>query len=55
MDLEKTHSKPFSPDFENLPKGRGISNIKSRAELIEVNFFWQNSDEGKTIFTLEKK
>ncbi|NJM52997.1 MAG: hypothetical protein HC846_06135 [Blastocatellia bacterium] len=46
--------KPFAPDFENLPKGRGISNIKSRAELIEAEFSWKNSEDGKTIFTLQK-
>lgn len=46
--------KPFSPDFGNLPKGRGISNIKSRTELIEAEFHWQNSEDGKTIFTLQK-
>lgn len=45
---------PFLPDFDNLPKGRGISNIKSRAELIEARFFWENSEDGKTIFTLTK-
>lgn len=46
--------KPFSPDFENLPKGRGISNIKSRAELIEAQLSWENGEDGKTIFTLKK-
>jgi signal transduction histidine kinase/ligand-binding sensor domain-containing protein len=46
--------KPFAPDFENLPKGRGISNIKSRAELIEAQIAWENSEDGKTIFTLMK-
>lgn len=46
--------KPFLPDFENLPKGRGISNIKSRAELIEAKISWENSEDEKTIFVLEK-
>jgi signal transduction histidine kinase/ligand-binding sensor domain-containing protein len=46
--------KPFSPDFENLPNGRGISNIKSRAELIEAEISWRTDDSGRTIFTLEK-
>ncbi len=46
--------KIFSPDFENLPKGRGISNIKSRAELIEAEILWHNNEDGKTIFTLQK-
>ena len=46
--------KPFLPDFANLPKGRGISNIKSRAELIEAEIFWENSPDGRTIFSLQK-
>ncbi len=46
--------KTFSPDFNNLPKGRGISNIKSRAELIEAEIVWETSDDGKTIFMLQK-
>jgi signal transduction histidine kinase/ligand-binding sensor domain-containing protein len=46
--------KPFLPDFANLPKGRGISNIKSRAELIEAEISWENSADGRTIFTLQK-
>lgn len=50
----KNNGKQFSPDFDNLPKGRGISNIKSRAELIEAEIFWENDNDGKTIFTLTK-
>ncbi|MCU0238823.1 MAG: hypothetical protein MUC29_05220 [Pyrinomonadaceae bacterium] len=46
--------KPFLPDFENLSQGRGISNIKSRAKLIEAEIFWQINQEEKTIFTLTK-
>jgi signal transduction histidine kinase len=49
----KNDGKLFSPDFENLPKGRGISNIKSRTELIEAEISWQNEDK-TTIFTLQK-
>jgi signal transduction histidine kinase/ligand-binding sensor domain-containing protein len=50
----ENNGKTFSPDFGNLPKGRGISNIKSRAELIEAEVFWQHSTSGETIFTLFK-
>jgi signal transduction histidine kinase len=50
----ENNGKTFSPDFENLPKGRGISNIKSRAELIEAEILWHNNEDGKTIFTLQK-
>jgi signal transduction histidine kinase/ligand-binding sensor domain-containing protein len=50
----ENNGKSFSPDFENLPKGRGISNIKSRAELIEAEVLWHNNEDGKMIFTLQK-
>jgi signal transduction histidine kinase len=46
--------KLFSPDFENLPKGRGISNIKSRKDIIEAQISWEKSEEGTTIFSLQK-
>ncbi len=46
--------KPFAPSFENLPKGRGISNIKSRTELIEAQISWQTNEDGKTSFVLGK-
>jgi signal transduction histidine kinase/ligand-binding sensor domain-containing protein len=44
----------FSPN-ENVPKGRGIANIKSRAALIGANISWQKTVEGKTQFLLLKK
>lgn len=50
----ENNGNPFSPDFENLPKGRGISNIKSRAELIEAEISWKIDEEGKTVFSLTK-
>ncbi len=46
--------KAFTPDFENLPKGRGISSIKSRAELIEAEILWEIGQDGKTMFMLQK-
>jgi len=42
----------FSPS-ENTAKGRGISNIKSRAALIEAEVFWQG-ENGGTLFQLRK-
>lgn len=51
----KNDGKPFSPDFENLPKGRGITNIKSRSELIEAEITWNIDEENKTVFVLNKK
>jgi signal transduction histidine kinase/ligand-binding sensor domain-containing protein len=43
-------------DFEKGAKrdGRGLSNIKSRADLIEAEFTFEKSDSGGTIFTLKK-
>ena len=43
----------FAP-AENATKGRGISNIKSRAALIEAEVFWLASESGSTIFQLRK-
>ena len=44
-------------DFEkNLKReGRGLSNIKSRANLIEAEFSFANSASGGTIFSLQKQ
>lgn len=44
----------FSPG-EIGSKGRGISNIKSRAALIEAGISWQASENGNTIFRLRKQ
>ncbi len=65
MTLEKTpeneflliiedDGKPF--DFEKSAnrEGRGLSNIKSRANLIEAEFSFANAEAGGTIFTLKK-
>lgn len=43
-------------DFEKAARrdGRGLSNIKSRAALIEADFAFARSGSGGTIFTLEK-
>ena len=50
----KNNGMPFSPDFESLPKGRGISNIKSRSELINAEISWNIDEEKKTVFCLGK-
>ena len=42
-------------DAENAKKGRGLSNIKSRANLIEADVFWEKSENGKMIFELRRK
>jgi signal transduction histidine kinase/ligand-binding sensor domain-containing protein len=38
----------------NTPKGRGISNIKSRTALIKAEIAWLESESGGTIFQLKK-
>ena len=46
--------KVFEPqNFKQ--KGRGLTNIKSRAALIEAEAVWQTSDKGGTVFRLHKK
>lgn len=42
-------------DAENAKKGRGLSNIKSRANLIEAEVFWTKGENGKMIFALRRK
>ena len=65
MSMEKTPENEFLLqiedngghfDFEKALRreGRGLSNIKSRANLIEAEFFFTESDSGGTIFTLKK-
>jgi len=65
MSVEKTPENEFLLkieddgkyfDFEKSAKrkGRGISNIKSRANLIEAEFSFTKSETGGTIFTLKK-
>ncbi|HLM00462.1 MAG TPA: hypothetical protein VK400_05360, partial [Pyrinomonadaceae bacterium] len=44
---------PFAP-VANTAKGRGISNVKSRAALIKARVSWQTSETGSTIFELRK-
>ena len=65
MSVEKTPENEFLLkieddgkyfDFEKgaKRKGRGLSNIKSRANLIEAEFSFARSESGGTIFTLRK-
>nr|MBA2735376.1 hypothetical protein [Pyrinomonadaceae bacterium] len=44
----------FNPNKETL-KGRGITNIKSRAALVEAEVFWQTRENVGTIFQLRKQ
>jgi signal transduction histidine kinase len=40
---------------QNATNGRGISNIKARAALIEAEIAWLKSENGGTNFQLKKK
>jgi ligand-binding sensor domain-containing protein/signal transduction histidine kinase len=40
-------------DPKEAKKGRGLSNIKSRASLIEAETVWEKSEAGAMIFTLQ--
>jgi signal transduction histidine kinase len=44
----------FNPN-NGTRKGRGITNVKSRAALVEAEIFWQTGENGGTIFQLNKK
>ncbi|HEX9960451.1 MAG TPA: hypothetical protein VGB00_05935, partial [Pyrinomonadaceae bacterium] len=44
---------PFAP-AANTTRGRGISNVKSRAALIKAEVFWRTGENGSTLFELRK-
>ncbi|MEP6788072.1 MAG: ATP-binding protein, partial [Acidobacteriota bacterium] len=48
----RDNGKPFQPDG-NSTKGRGIANIRSRANLINAKIAWDERPEGGNIFSLE--
>lgn len=47
--------KPFDYEKDFRREGRGLSNIKSRANLIEAEFAFEKAISGGTIFTLRKQ
>lgn len=47
--------KGFEPENTKAEKGRGLANIKSRAELIKANTKWEKRDPKGMIFTLIKE
>ncbi len=47
--------KNYDFQAKSNAKGRGLSNIKSRANLINAEVFYSKSESGGTIFTLLKK
>ena len=47
--------KGFDAEKLNAGKGRGLLNIKSRAELIKADIYWEKRQPSGMIFTLEKK
>ncbi len=46
--------KEFEPENLKSEKGRGLSNIKSRAELIKADISWEKQESQGMRFTLEK-
>ena len=47
--------KRFDPEKLKAGKGRGLLNIKSRAELIKAEIYWEKRQPSGMSFTLEKK
>jgi signal transduction histidine kinase len=48
----RDNGKTFQPDASST-KGRGIANIRSRANLINAKISWETHHEGGNIFSLE--
>jgi signal transduction histidine kinase/ligand-binding sensor domain-containing protein len=44
---------PLAPAADTA-RGRGISNVKSRAALIKAEVFWRTNENGNTLFELRK-
>lgn len=44
----------FDANDTNGKRGRGLTNIRSRASLIDAEVSWMNRPEGGTVFTLRK-
>jgi signal transduction histidine kinase/ligand-binding sensor domain-containing protein len=47
------NGREFSPESQTN-QGRGLTNIKSRAELIEAEIFWGKNQNGENLFHLTK-
>lgn len=45
----------FNPEGLNAGNGRGLLNIKSRAELIKADIYWEKRQPSGMTFTLKKK
>ena len=46
--------RDFNPDEKKLRHGRGLTNIRARASLIEAEVSWSRREGGGTVFTLTK-
>jgi len=44
----------FDADARGKRQGRGLSNIRSRASIIEAEVTWQKGPGGGTLFTMRK-
>jgi signal transduction histidine kinase/streptogramin lyase len=48
------NGRDFNPDDKKLKHGRGLTNIRARASLIEASVAWNRRAGGGTVFTLRK-
>ena len=46
--------RDFNPDEKRMRHGRGLTNIRARASLIEADVAWSRREGGGTVFTLSK-
>ena len=46
--------RDFNPEEKKLRHGRGLTNIRARASLIEAEVAWSRREGGGTVFTLRK-
>ena len=50
----RDNGKEFSPPEATRKEGRGLTNIRARAQLIHSDLNWRRLDTDETVFTLEK-
>ncbi|MGB9178927.1 MAG: ATP-binding protein, partial [Pyrinomonadaceae bacterium] len=54
LELED-NGRDFDPREKKKKQGRGLSNIRARASLIDAEVTWHKRTGGGTLFTLGKK
>jgi signal transduction histidine kinase len=51
----RDNGEDFDPLEQKNVKGRGLSNMRARASLIDAEISWEKVDGGGTVFTLQLK